>query len=165
MKDTLVIDMWADGVHPLRHRLIYIAMKTNEEEIVFSHKYELSMLENFWRYMACCPYSKIIGNNINATMHFILVRSMKWNMGVVDVSGKIRDLKDILCFNDNYAMGSLEQYAAFVGYSQQKISIHPWDRKRFWNLKKNIKFRDSALSNVRICWVVLEKLKKMGWIQ
>lgn len=160
----IVFDISSEGLEPIQHRIIGISVKTALEERIFTSRNEKHLLEMFWAYLKNKQFDKLIGfNSDNFDVPFLIVRSIKHKIPILNIRDKSIDLRKIL-FGDQHRKGTLTDFQHLLGieivengYAKMHMSLM-WERDNMHNLK------ECLLNDVRITWKLYLILRRIGLI-
>lgn len=115
MRTDIVYDIETEGLLPIQDRIVAIGCKTIETEVYFIDDDEAQLLKNFWQFIRSFDNIRLIGfNNSNFDNNFLLIRSLKHRIPIIDIRSKSFDLRYLL--NGNcYAKGTLNDYTVAFG--------------------------------------------------
>ena len=163
MKIPAAFDIETLGLDPLKDRITAIGVKTYYAEKVFTNKNEKTMLTEFWNFVKRDGDVKLIGFNcFSFDLPFLLIRSMKYNLSVVDIRYKTVDLRKVLFNGYNYKKGTLEKFSKFIGYVPKYNGFTAAFIPTLWKEKRFDELEEYLLQDVRMTWKIYERLVEMG---
>lgn len=120
IKMNIIFDIETTGLEPLKDRIICIAFKLNGKEEAIINTDEKVILEKFWNYIREIKTKdfsfRLIGFNCwSFDIPFLLIRSFKHGIKVLDTKGKVIDLRYLLSYGNKYQNGKLSDYAELIG--------------------------------------------------
>src|SRR3989339_1694868 len=96
--ETICFDIETTGLNPIKDRITAIGVKNGFGADALIDEDEKYILENFWEMVRHKgPYLRLVGFNcLSFDMPFIMIRSFKHGVKVVNVKGKVVDLREVL---------------------------------------------------------------------
>lgn len=164
--DFICFDIETTGLDPIKDRITAIGMKSSRKEDALIGVDEKLILEKFWGMVqGKYPCLRLIGFNcLSFDMPFILIRSFKHGVKVLDVRGKVIDLRLVLSHGNRYQQGKLEDYAALIGLKGKHNGYGGSDAIRLWDNNQLSELRDYVLSDVQITYGIYKRMKEVRLI-
>lgn len=163
----ICFDIETTGLDPLKDRITAIGICNGFCTDAIVDKDEKHILERFWvglrrKY----PYVRLIGFNCwSFDMPFLIIRSFKHNVRLLDVRGKVIDIRHLLSHGNRYQKGKLEEYARLVGLELKYNGYTGLDAIRLWNENKLDELREYVLVDAKITHQLYERIKEIGLIK
>ena len=169
IKMNLIFDIETTGLNPLIDRIICIALKSNGKELIIIDSNEKVILEKFWNYVREIKIKdlgfRLIGFNCwSFDLPFLIIRSFKHGVNVVDTSGKVIDLRYLLSYGNKYQNGKLSDYAELIGLEQKYNGYDGSDMKRLFEEDKFAEIEKYALSDIKITFGIYKRALEIGLI-
>lgn len=162
--DYICFDIETTGLNPLQDRITAIGLRSKDAELAIIEEDEKKLLEYFWKAAANnYPYVRLVGFNCYGfDMPFIIIRSFKLGVKVVDVRGKVIDLRFVLSQGNKYQQGKLEDYAKLIGLKSKYNGYNGADAIKLWETKNILELEKYVLSDVEITFGIYERVKEVG---
>ena len=166
---NITFDIETTGLDPLKDRIICIASNLNGKEEVILDKDEKSILDKFWglvREMKTKDATfKLIGFNCwSFDVPFLIVRSFKYGVKVIDTSGKVIDLRYLLAYGNKYQNGTLSDYAKLIGLEPKYNGYNGSDMKRLFEENRFDEIEKYAISDIKITFDIYKRALDIGLI-
>lgn len=162
--ENICFDIETTGLDPIRDRITAIGVRNEHGEDALIDKDEKRMLEAFWKMVGRkYPYLRLIGFNcLSFDMPFIIIRSFKHNVKVLDIRGKVVDLRFVLSHGNRYQKGKLEEYAEIIGLDTKYNGYDGSDAIKLWESGQLEELKRYVLSDVQITYGIYERIKGVG---
>lgn len=162
--DYICFDIETTGLNPLQDRITAIGLRNKDAELAIIEEDEKKLIEDFWKAAAKnYPYVRLVGFNcFSFDMPFIIIRSFKLGIKVVDVRGKIIDLRLVLSQGNKYQQGKLDDYAKLIGLKSKYNGYDGADAIKLWETKNILELEKYVLSDVEITFGIYERVKEVG---
>lgn len=166
---NIIFDIETTGLDPLRDRIICIASKLNGKEEAIINADEKVILEKFWNSIKEIKTKdlgfRLIGFNCwSFDLPFLIIRSFKHGVNIVDTRGKVIDLRHLLSYGNKYQNGKLSDYAELIGLEQKYNGYNGSDMKKLFEDGKLAEIEKYALSDIKITFGIYERALEIGLI-
>jgi len=162
----IIFDIETMGLDPLNDRITAIGTKQGKKEIIFTHEDEKVMLDEFWDYLRGWKLNEIrlIGfNSYPFDVPFLLIRSLKHNVKVVDIRYKNLDLRRVM-INGSYKKGTLEDYAILVGHYGKFKGMDGPVVAMLWKQGKTKELVKYLVQDLKMTYALYQRLEEIGLI-
>ena len=164
MKD-IIFDIETTGLNPLKDRITAIGIKTNNDELIFTDSKEERIIKSFWRYLKRFKEFRLIGfNNFEFDNSFIIIRSMKFRINVLDINYKSIDLRRKLFNGNKYKKGTLDDFSKLVKYTPKYNGYCAAHIPLLWKEGKIDELIEYLKQDIRMTYKVYERLREIGLI-
>lgn len=162
--DYICFDIETTGLNPLQDRITAIGLRSKYAELAIIEEDEKKLLEDFWKVATKnYPFVRLVGFNcLGFDMPFIIIRSFKLGIKVVDVRGKVIDLRLVLSQGNKYQQGKLDDYVQLIGLKTKYNGYNGADAIKLWETKNIMELEKYVLSDVEITFGVYERVKEVG---
>ncbi len=156
----IIYDLETDGVNPLKDRITAIGIKTADEEKIITHKDEKRILEEFWAFLSNKDFRLIGFNNQSFDDRFIIIRSFRHNIKVVDLKSRSMDLRLIL--GGKHSKGTLEEYSRMIGHKENYNGFTGSHISLLWQRGDIKELREYLMQDALMTYAIYIRLKEMG---
>ncbi len=160
-------DIETTGLDPLNERITAIGISNGFGTDAIVDKDEKYILEKFWEGIRRkYPYIRLIGFNCNSfDLPFLVIRSLKHGVKLLDLKGRVIDVRDVLSNGNQYQKGKLSDYAKLIGIASKYNGYTGYEAIRLWNENKLDELREYVLMDVEITHKLYEKIREIGLIK
>lgn len=165
--EDMCFDIETTGLDPFSSRITAIGVSNGFGTDAMVDKDEKYILEKFWEGVRRkYPYIRLVGFNCQGfDMPFLIIRSLKHNIKVFDLKGRIIDLREVLSNGNRYQKGKLDDYAKLIGIEQKYNGYSGFEAIRLWNENKLDELKEYVLTDVRITHKLYERMKETGIVK
>lgn len=163
----ICFDIETTGLDPFKDQITAIGVGNSYGGEALVDKDEKQMLEDFWGMVRKNqPYIRLIGfNSYSFDIPFLIIRSFKHNVKVIDIRGRMLDLRFVLSNGNRYQKGKLDEYAELIGLETKYKGYNGQDAIRLWNEGKLEELREYVLTDAKITYLVYKRAKEIGLIK
>jgi len=164
--DYVIFDIETTGLDPTKDRITAIGVRNGFGADAIVDKDEKYMLKKFWEMVKRkYPYLRLVGFNcLGFDMPFILVRSFKHNVKILDIKGKVIDLRYVLAHGNKFQKGKLEEYAKLIGLDEKYNNYDGADAIKLWESGQLSELKEYVLGDVHMTYEIYERAKGVGLI-
>lgn len=160
----VVFDIETEGLEPPFDRIISIALKTRNEEVLIMKDDEVELLQEFWSFLRKHEWFRLVGfNSSSFDVPFLNVRSLVNGVKVVDVRDRHIDLRYLLTWS-KYSKGKLSDYSYVLGLGGKFADIHGSEIPALWKSGQLQTILSYALEDVRLTYGIYVRCKEVGLI-
>lgn len=157
----VVLDIETTGLNPLQDRIIAIGLKTKKCEAIFIENDESVMLDNFWNHLRQFDYFRLIGFNVPFDARFLILRSLLHRIKVIDIWGKLVDLRWIL-LHDKYAKGTLNDFGVFLGIGTKYNGFEGAHAQILWQQGKASELLNYLSRDLMMTFKIFVRCEEIG---
>ena len=166
---NIIFDIETTGLDPLKDRIICIALNLNGKEEAILDIDENVILKKFWDFIGEIKTKnasfKLVGFNCwSFDLPFLIVRSFKNGIKIIDTGGKVIDLRYLLACGNKYQNGTLNDYAALIGVGQKYGGYNGSNMKRLFEENKFDEIKKYAISDIRITFDIYKRALEIGLV-
>lgn len=150
----IVYDIETTDLSPTEGKILAIGVKTQDSEIIFMEEDESKLLKRFWSYLGIFHSLRLIGfNTMGFDNNFVIIRSLKHRIPILDIRNKSLDLRFALN-GSKYAKGRLEDY------SQELLGMGKnGDGSKVSTLSKE-ELKKYLEQDIRLTWDLFQLMKQ-----
>jgi len=165
--EEVCFDIETTGLDPFSSRITAIATSNGFGTDAIVDKDEKFILEKFWEGVKRkYPFIRLVGFNCQGfDMPFLIIRSLKHNIRVSDLNGKIIDLREVLSNGNKYQKGKLDDYAKLIGIGQKYKGYSGFEAIRLWNENKLEELKEYVLNDVEMTHNLYKRMKETGIVR
>ena len=160
-----VFDLSTEGLEPLKHRILGITTKTEDEERIFTQRDEKALLSEFWAYVEAKQFQRLIGfNSDNFDVPMLIVRSIKHKVEIPCIKDKLVDLRKVIIGYTEHRKGTLDDFKDLLEISFFDSRYRNMHMSLLWETEDIPKLREFLLRDVKVTWQLYEHVSGAGLI-
>ncbi len=163
-KVSIIYDIETTALQPFDHdaRITAIGIKTDSQEIIITHEDEKCILENFWGFLKQFDDFRLIGfNNFGFDSQWLIIRSFKHNIPIVEFSHKSVDLRYVLS-NGKVTKGTLEDFSLLISNNGKHKGMKGSTAIELWRNNNIQELKEYLLNDVRMTYTIFQRLQSIG---
>ena len=162
----LCFDIETTGLDPLNDRITAIGISNGSVVSAIVDKDEKRMLEEFWMSVGRGQYVRLIGFNCwSFDIPFIVIRSLKHGVKVIDINGKVIDLRYLLSNGNKFQQAKLDQYAKLIGIEPKYHGYNGLDAIRLWNENKLDELKEYVSADAKMTYLLYKRVKEINLVK